>query len=292
MLLNYNHLRYFWAVAREGNLTRVAEHMRVSQSALSTQIRKLEHQLGHELFDRRGRKLLLTEAGRLAFEHAEAIFRTGDELVGTLRAQGESQRIIRIGALATLSRNFQMEFLGPLLRQPELEIVLRSGSWEELQAELEALRLDVLLVDRQVPAEPGRQWIVHRLDEQRVGLVGTPRYDTGETLKKTLKQYPLILPTAASGFRMGFDALIDKMGITPLVKAEVDDMAMMRLMAREGSGLAVVPPIVVRDELESGLLKEIHPLPGIVETFYAVAIARKFPNPVLATLLGRGSGEH
>jgi LysR family transcriptional activator of nhaA len=136
-----------------------------------------------------------------------------------------------------------------------------------------------------VPAEPGKQWIVHRLDEQSVGLVGVPAFDTGLSLKDTIATQPLILPTGASGFRIGFDALADRLGVRPLVKAEVDDMAMMRLMARAGVGLAVVPPIVVRDELDAGTLREIHGLPDIAETFYAVALARRFPNPLLATLL-------
>jgi LysR family transcriptional regulator, transcriptional activator of nhaA len=285
MAINYNHLRYFWAVAGEGNLTRVAERLNVSQSALSTQIRKLEHQLGHDLFERQGRRLVLTEAGKLAFEHAEAIFRTGEELVGTLRAQSQLRRKINVGALATLSRNFQMEFLRPVLGLADVEVVLRSGSWEELAAGLEDLRLDVLLVDRPVPAEPGRQWIVHRLEEQRVGLVGVPAFETGLGLKETIGSQPLILPTGASGYRIGFDALADRLGVRPLVKAEVDDMAMMRLMARAGIGLAVVPPIVVRDELDVGTLCEIHALPDVVETFYAVALDRRFPNPLLTLML-------
>lgn len=285
MPLNYNHLRYFWAVAREGNLTRAAEGLNVSQSALSTQIRKLEHQLGHDLFEREGKRLVLTEAGRLALEHAEAIFRTGDELVGTLRAELHVSRTLRVGALATLSRNFQMELLQPILALPDVELVLRSGSWEELQRDLESLRLDVLLVDRPVSASPGKPWIVHRLDEQSVGLVGAPRFEKGLSLKETLSTEPLILPTGASGYRIGFDALADRLGIRPIIKAEVDDMAMMRLMARAGVGLAVVPPVVVRDELANGTLQEIHPLPGIVETFYAVALARRFPNSLLTDLL-------
>ena len=86
--LNYNHLRYFWAVAHEGNLTRTAERLNVSQSALSIQIQKLEAQLGHPLFERRGKQLLLTEAGRIALDHADAIFATGEELLGTLRRTG------------------------------------------------------------------------------------------------------------------------------------------------------------------------------------------------------------
>lgn len=287
MSLNYNHLRYFWAVAREGNLTRAATQLNVSQSALSTQIRKLEHQLGHALFEREGKRLVLTEAGRLSLEHAEAIFRTGDELVGTLRAGLQASRTLRVGALATLSRNFQMELLQPLLVQPDVQLILRSGGWEELQKDLEGHRLDVLLVDRPVPSDPGKPWTVHRLDEQSVGLVGTPHFDRGQSLPEMLSTQPLILPTGASGYRIGIDALAERLGVGLSIKAEVDDMAMMRLMARAGIGLAVVPPVVVRGELANGTLREIHPLPDIVETFYAVALARKFPNPLLASLLKR-----
>ena len=83
--LNYNHLRYFWAVAHEGSLTRAAERMNLSQSALSVQIQKLEHQMGHPLFERVGRKLILTEAGQIALDYADTVFKAGDELMSTLR---------------------------------------------------------------------------------------------------------------------------------------------------------------------------------------------------------------
>ena len=114
MRLNYNHLRYFWAVAHNGNLTRTAEQLHVSQSALSLQIKKLEEQLGHDLFERRGKQLLLTEAGRLVLDHADVIFASGDELLSTLKGEGAAHEVLRVGALSTLSRNFQIEVLGPL----------------------------------------------------------------------------------------------------------------------------------------------------------------------------------
>ena len=139
--LNFHHLRYFWAVAHDGNLTRTAERLNLSQSALSVQIRKLEERLGHALFERRGRQLHLTEAGRIALDRADTIFAAGEELVGTLRETGRSRNILRVGALATLSRNFQIQFLQPVLGRDDVEVVLRSGtSWELLQA-LESLGL-------------------------------------------------------------------------------------------------------------------------------------------------------
>jgi LysR family transcriptional activator of nhaA len=152
--LNYNHLRYFWAVAREGHLTRAAEKLHVSQSALSIQIRKLEQQVGHALFERSGKQLLLTEAGRIALDHADVIFAAGAELLSTLTEQpGLRRQILRVGALATLSRNFQMGFLRPLLKRDDVEVVIRSGATADLLQSLEAHRLDVVLMNLPPPRE-------------------------------------------------------------------------------------------------------------------------------------------
>ena len=284
--LNYLHLRYFWAVAHDGNLTRTAERLNLSQSALSVQIRKLEERLGHALFERRGRALHLTEAGRIALDHADAIFSTGQELLGTLREAGRARHALRIGALSTLSRNFLLGFLRPLLGRADLDLVLRSGSEAELLRGLATLNLDLAVMDRAPPRDASTPYVSHRLAEQRVSLVGTPALvGEGERLESLLATRPVILPTAESGIRTDFDALMDRLGLRPQVAAEVDDMAMMRLLAREGAGLAVLPPIVVKDELAQGLLLEADRLPGIMETFHAVTMERKFPNPLVRELL-------
>lgn len=285
--LNYNHLRYFWAVAHDGNLTRTAKRLNLTQSALSVQIRKLEERLGHVLFERRGRRLQLTEAGRIALEHADAIFATGEELLGTLRNAVAARHALRIGALATLSRNFQMAFLRPLLVRGDIELILRSGSTTELLRALEALSLDVVLINQPPARDALTPFVSHRLAEQPVSLVGT-RERLGQeqrTLAERLRDHPVILPPAESGVRISFDALADRLGVRPQIAAEVEDMAMMRLLAREDVGLAVLPPIVVKDEIEAGLLVEADRLPGIAETFYAVTVERRFPNPLLRPLL-------
>jgi LysR family transcriptional activator of nhaA len=283
---NYHHLRYFWAVAHDGNLTRTAERLNLSQSAVSVQIKQLEASLGHPLFERRGRQLILTEAGRIALDHADAIFAAGRELVGTLQEQGRSRQAVRIGALATLSRNFHMEFLRPILGRQDVEIILRSGTNAELLQGLEALNLDVVLINRSPMPDAARPFVAHRLSEQPVSLFGTPDLlHENQGLHDLLTRQPIILPTADTGVRVGFDALAERLGIRPQIVAEVEDMAMMRLLAREGIGLAVLPPIVVRDELLSGRLLEADRLPGIGETFFAVTLTRRFPNPVLSDLL-------
>lgn len=288
--LNYNHLRYFRAVAHDGNLTRAAAQLNLTQSALSVQIRKLEERLGHALFERRGRQLHLTEAGRIALDHADAIFALGSELLGTLGNTGAARRILRVGSLATLSRNFQMAFLRPLLGRADIELVLRSGSTAELLRALETLGLDVVLLNQAPLRDTGSAFVAHRLAEQPVSLVGTRARLKGRKrdLADCLRDHPVILPTADTGVRIGFDALADRLGIRPQIAAEVEDMAMMRLLAREDVGLAVLPPIVVRDEIAAGTLVEAHQLPGIAEMFYAVTIARRFPNPLLRPLLHPG----
>ncbi len=283
---NYNHLRYFWAVARDGSLTRTAKRLNLSQSALSVQIRKLEDRLGHRLFERRNRQLHLTEAGRLTLDHAITIFATGEDLLETLGDTGKTRRAVRVGALATQSRNFQIEFLRPILGEPDIDVVLRSGSPAELLQALQSLKLDVVLTNTAAASDAVTPFVSHRLSEQRVSLVGPPDRIVGKpTVAQLLTDHPVIVPTTDSSVRTDFDALMARLAIRPQIAAEVDDMAMMRLLAREGIGLAVLPPIVVKDELASGVLVEADELPGIVETFYAVTIERRFPNPILKRLL-------
>ncbi|MCP8938409.1 LysR family transcriptional regulator [Alsobacter sp. SYSU M60028] len=286
-MLNLHHLRLFRAIALEGTLTAAARRLNLSQSALSVQLRALEATLGHDLFERRGRGLVMTEAGRIALDHAEAIFRASEDLTATLREVGRARRALRVGALATLSRNFQMQFLAPLIGRGDVEVVLRSGSQAELLRGLESLALDVVLTNLAPARDSASRWLVHRLAEQPVSLIGTPRRLGGrETpVAELLSSQPLVLPAGDTALRASFDAFAARLGVTPVVAAEADDMAMLRLLTRADAGLAVIPPIVVGDELDSGILVEAAKLEGLHETFLAVTLARRFPNPLLAEVL-------
>ncbi len=290
-LLNLHHLRLFRAVALDGTLTGAARQLRLSQSALSSQLRTLESSLGHALFERRGRGLVLTEAGRIALDHAESIFRTAADLSATLNESGRTRRALRVGALATLSRNFQMQFLRPLIGREDVEVVLRSGSQAELLRGLEGLALDVVLTNLAPARDAVSPWLIHRLDEQPVSLIGSPARvgDPPRALTDLLATEPLIVPTADTAIRAAFDALTARLGISPSIAAEADDMAMLRLLARADAGLAVLPPIVVRDELATGRLVEAASLEGIFESFLAVTLARRFPNPLLAHVLAEAA---
>lgn len=291
MPLNYHHLRYFWAVAHEGNLTRTAQRLNLSQSALSVQIKQLEDRLGHALFERRGRQLHLTEAGRIALDHADAIFSTGQELVATLTGPVQNRKALRVGALATLSRNFQIGFLRPILSRLDVEVILRSGSPTELLEGLGSLNLDMVLMNRPPPDDSLTPYETHQIGQQDVSIVGTPdRIDPDSPIRDLLLDQPFILPTTDSSVRTAFDAMASRLSVRPQIAAEVDDMAMMRLLVREDVGLALVAPIVVKDELSSGRLKEAKEHPLIKETFFAVTLRRRFPNPLVQDLLERSTG--
>jgi len=287
--LNYHHLHCFWAVAKEGHLTRAAERLHVSPSALSTQIRTLERALGQPLFERSARALKLTEAGRVALGYAESIFASGTELVSVLREGRRAQRqVLRIGAVATLSRNFQESFLAPLLARDDVELVLQSGGLAELLTRLRVHTLDVVLSNRRVHGSADEPWRCRRIAQQPVSLVGRPRGRRRPfRFPDDLVELPLLLPGRDSDVRAGFDLLCEQLGVRYVLKAEVDDMALLRLLARDAAGVALVPSVVVRDELRSGVLVEHAAVPELFESFYAISVPRRFAPPLLRELLAR-----
>jgi LysR family transcriptional activator of nhaA len=287
--LNYHHLRYFRVIARELSLTRAAEKLNLSPPALSIQLKQLEESLGHALFARERSGLALTEAGRLALEYADTIGRTGEELMDVMQHRPRGGRqILRVGVVATLSRNFLLEFLRPVLRREAVEVVVRSGGLRELMVMLHAHQVDLVLSNQPARRDVGTPWHNHLLADQPVSLVGAPEWK-----KRRLKfpagfaDVPVILPSLESNTRAGFDRLLAAEGVRPRVIAEVDDMATLRLLAREGGGLALVPPVVVRDEIERGELVETHRVPELRETFYAITPSRRFPHPVVDELVAQ-----
>ena len=280
--LNFHHLYYFWMVAKEGHLTRVAKQLHVSQSALSSQIRQLQDQLGHELFTREGRVLKLTEIGHVVLEYAESIFNLGSELLSLTESGDFLQlRRLRVGSVATLSRNFQENFLRPIISEPEIRLEIRSATLEELLELLRMHKLDVILSNRAVVSDSSATLQCQKIAEQRVCIVGPP----GAAARKF--QFPqdlasarLLLPGPSSEIRSQFDLLMGQLGVKVDVGAEVDDMAMLRLLE-----------VVVQDELHSGTLETYWVLEDIVEHFYAITAERHFELLPLKALLEKSRGD-
>ena len=285
--LNFRHLHYFWAVAKEEHLTRAAERLHVSQSAISSQIRQLEEELGHELFVRDGRKLRLTEVGSLVLGYAEGIFNLGAELLETVRGgDGQEMAELRVGAVATLSRNFQQNLLRPVIGDEDLHLVIESASLEELIGRLRVHKLDLILSNRPVTSDDQLPLACRRIARQTVCLVGPPRPERRRfRFPEDLARTALLLPGHSSEIRSQFDLLCQELGLAPRISAEVDDMAMLRLLARDSGSVALVPEVVVQDELEQGVLRKYCEVPDIHENFYAITARRHFRSAALKAVL-------
>lgn len=270
--LNFHHLFYFWRVAKTGHLTRAAQELHVSQSALSAQIKQLEDRLGEPLFEREKRRLLLTETGQLVLSYAENIFGLGQEMLGRLQGRSEGMIRLRVGSVATLSRNYQENWIRPLLADPSVVLTLESGLLEGLLDRLLQHQLDVVLANEPVPTDPDRPLHCRFLGSQAISLVGPASVWKGRTLRvpEDLDGVDVVLPGPRHALRAQFDALCLSASVTPRLRAEVDDMAMLRLIARDSGWLTVLPEVVVQDELRSQSLVKVGQSTQLQEHFYAI----------------------
>lgn len=284
---NFHHLLYFWRVAKLGHLTRAAEELCTSQSALSAQIKQLEERLGEPLFIRQGRRLLLTETGHLVMTYADNIFGLGQELLG--RLQGHTQGItrLRLGSVATLSRNYQENWIKPLLSDDSMVLTLESGSLDELLTRLTQHQLDVILANEPVPSAPERPLYCRFLGHQAISLVGPSNRWRPHSLSvpNDLHDLDMVLPGPRHAVRAQFDAICAAAGVTPRLRAEVDDMAMLRLIARDSGWLTLLPEVVVQDELQSGLLVTVGQLVELQERFYAITTIHRHRMALIERLL-------
>jgi LysR family transcriptional activator of nhaA len=285
--LNFHHLHYFWRVAKVGHLSKVAAEIHVSQSALSAQIRQLEDRIGEPLFSREGRRLTLTDTGKLVYGYADRIFDLGTELMGRLNGQNPGQSKLRIGSVSTLSRNYQENWLRPLLSDPNLTLTLESGLLEGLLDRLMQHELDVVLANEAVPTSPDRPLHCRLLASQVMSVVGATDVWGKRTIKgpKDLQDVEIALPGPRHAVRAQFDALCVSAGVTPKVRAEVDDMAMLRLLTRDSGWLAMLPEVVVQDELRNGQLKVVGALKELKERFYAITAPHRYQPQALRSLI-------
>ncbi len=191
----------------------------------------------------------------------------------------------RIGAVATLSRNFQLELIRPLIGRRDVEIIIKSGAVADLLTQLEHHALDLVLSNQPATGDRDADRQSTLIAEQSVSLIGHPKVvKRALRFPRDLAKIPVALPERGNSMRMAFDALLEAAEIQPIILAEIDDMTMLRLIARESDCLALVPPVVVMDEPTSKILVEHHRFPQIKEAFYAITRRRRFPNPLLREL--------
>jgi LysR family transcriptional activator of nhaA len=285
--LNFHHLFYFWRVAKLRHLTRAAEELATSQSAVSAQIRQLEERIGDRLFAREGRRLILTDTGQLVMAYADNIFGLGQEMLGRLQGRSAGITRLRVGSVATLSRNYQENWIRPALADPAVVLTLESGLLEGLLARLMQHQLDVVLANETVPANPDRPLHCRFLGSQSISLVGPASKWASQSLRipEDLDGVDIALPGPRHALRAQFDALCATAGVSPKLRAEVDDMAMLRLIARDSGWLAVLPEVVVQDELRAGILVVVGHSTALQERFYAITTPHRHRIEVLEQLL-------
>lgn len=287
--INYHHLRYFWAVAREGSLRRAAEILRVSQPSMSAQIKQLEDALGAPLFRREGRGLALTEAGMRAHALAEEIFALGQELITTVRggAGGRRERF-PVGITDVLPKSVAHALLLPVLgQQPPVRLTVREGMMEDLLGLLQAGRLDLILANDPAPSGSGAAICNHFL-----GSCGTTFMAAPELARRCRKNFPssldgapALLPGAAAPVRRQLDRWLGERGVEPMVVAEFDDPALMKVFAAEGAGWIPVPDVVVKITKQRHGLVVVGSAPDIRESYHAITPNRQVENKAVAAVL-------
>lgn len=275
--LNYHHLLYFRTIVREGGVNKAADALGLSQSTLSAQLKDLENSLGTPLFNREGRKLVLTEAGQTALEYAEDIFDMGDELRSWFASHHTPDlKTVRIGTMSPLSKVLQFEILRPLAMAGETKVQVIQNEFPELIDKLKKHQLDLVLSNLPLSEIDTDLLDAHLLGEMPVYLVGRRPFKIPDLkFPKWLEGIPVFLPSSKTSARMDFDAAMIRAGVRPKVQAEVDDTGLLRRLSLSGAGFALVPEIGVQFELAQRKLLRIEKIPKVKERFYAITTHRK-----------------
>jgi LysR family transcriptional activator of nhaA len=173
--LNYHHLLYFYFVAKEGSVARASQALRLAQPTLSSQIRKLEDSLDEKLFEKRGRGLVLTEMGRVAFRYAEEIFALGGEMRDALRGRAvERAPRLHVGIADVLPKLVTHRLLvSSKLIEGGVQLVLRDGKSSDLMAALASRDFDLVISDVPIPPDVKVRAFNHLLGESTVSFFAT-----------------------------------------------------------------------------------------------------------------------
>lgn len=286
--LNYHHLLYFWTVAKEGGITQAARCLHLSQPTLSTQISKLEKSLGVKLFERKGRGLVLTEAGQLAYRYADEIFGLGRELVDAVRGRPSDEAVsLLVGVPDVLPKLIVYRLLKPALElEDRVKLVCHEGKLNDLLSDLALHRLDIVLADSPLTPQVNVRAFNHLLGECCVTVFGTPKlarkYKRG--FPKSLSGAPMLLPTQSTTLRRSLEQWFDAFDIRPDVAHEFEDSAVMKVFGQEGEGLVVVPSAMEKEVAEQYSLKPLGRIEEITERFYAISVERRLKHPAVVAI--------
>jgi LysR family transcriptional regulator, transcriptional activator of nhaA len=286
--LNYHHLFYFWNVARFGSVSRAGAELRLTQATISVQLKSLELSFGEKLFRKAGRHLILTDMGRVVFRYAEEIFSLGRELTGALkgRAHGRAARLT-VGVADVLPKLVAYKLIEPALRLKEsYRIICREGSNTDLLPALAVHDLDVVLTDAPIDPAMNVKAFNHLLGDCGLTLFAVPKlvnaYRAG--FPQSLDGAPFLLPTQNTTVRRSLDQWFDSEKIRPMIVAEFEDSALLKVFGSRGLGLFVAPSVITSELQREYDVKSLGRLGSIRERFYAISLDRKLKHPAVVAI--------
>ena len=287
-MVNYQHLFYFWTVAREGGVVRAASHLHLTQPTISTQIRVLESSLGAPLLLRKGRGLELTDTGRLVFGYAEEIFGLGREMMDAIQDRPPGRPVrLTVGVADVLPKLVVRRLLAPAMALGGgVHLVCREDKVERLLAELSVHAVDVVLSD--TPTGPGVSVKAynHLLGECPVAFFARPAdaRRLRRTFPRSLETAPVLLPTDNTALRRSLGDYFAAQELRPNVVAEFEDSALMKAFGQGGAG-AFPAPLVLQRELRRELgVVPVGTADGVRERFYAISVEKRLKHPAVVAI--------
>ncbi|MDB5798293.1 MAG: nhaR [Paucimonas sp.] len=287
--LNYRHLYYFWVVAKEGSVTRAAERLDVAVQTISAQLSMLEQSLGRALLAPQGRRLVLTEAGRVALGFADQIFLLGGQLVDALGSSSIERTIrLTVGISDSLPKLISSRLLEAALTLPEkVKLVCHEDNFESLLGDLSMHKLDVVLTDRPVPHGTTLRVFSHLLGESEISLFGVERLarQYRDDFPRSINGAPVLLPTRNNAVRSRLDHWFEANEVRPDIVGEFDDNALLNTFGRNGLGLFPAPSTLAKDVLEQFNASPVGEMSRVTEQFYAISNERKIKHPAIDAIM-------
>lgn len=287
--LNYHHLLYFHATAREGSMTAAAKKLRLAQPTLSGQIKQLEDTLGEPLFERRGRRLELTPTGREVYRYADEIFGLGQELLQAVRGRPSGRPLrLSVGVSDALPKIAVYRLLEPVLAlEGGARLDVRDGDGPTLLTELVSHRLDLVLSDASLPSGSGFRAFSHALGECGVTFfaVAPTAAALAPGFPQSLDRVRMLLPSPGSALRRGLDEWMDRLGIVPDIVGELGDSALMKAFGQAGAGVFAAPTAVAREVSEQYHVVPFGVTDDVRERFWAISAERRIRHPAVGAVV-------
>ena len=286
--LNYNHLQYFWTVAREGSIARAAEVLHLTPQTISGQIKVLEQSIGQPLFERAGRRLAMTETGRVVYAYAEEIFAIGAELASTVRSSlPNTSSTLVIGVVSSMPKLIAERIVAPaMLAEPPVRVRCHEARLDSLLADLAVHKLDLVLSDQPLPRGLSIKAYDHLLGESGLTFFAPKQRARGlkNRFPDSLTDAAMLLPTKNSALRRRLDEWFESHDIAPRIAGEFDDSALLKAFGEAGTGIFAGPSAIEEEIIRMYRVAIIGRTREITETYYAISPERRLKHEAVIAI--------